>query len=152
MTLIQIYEPTIQKIESPKTYYASNVRRGEGGLVAAAMVNGGDGAFGRSRGRETRGREGMRERREVRGVRGDVQGVAEQAGRQEVVGRVAAAGCGAGTHLLGRGGEDDRGAGGLGRLLAGPACCCWAAQGRAPGKLLLFFLFLFSNFSDIVLI
>ena len=28
--------------------------------------------------------------------------------------------------------------GGLGRLLAGPACCGWAAQGGAPGKLLLF--------------
>ena len=61
----------------------------------------------------------------MRGVRGDVQGVAEQAGRQEVAGRVAAAGCGAGTHLLGRGGEDDRGGGGLGRAAglrgAGPA-------------------------------
>ena len=24
--------------------------------------------------------------------------------------------------------------GGLGHLLVGLACCCWAAQGRAPGK------------------
>ena len=39
---------------------------------------------------------------------------------------------------LARGGEDDRGGGGLGRLLAGPACCGWAAQGEAPGKPLLF--------------
>ena len=53
-----------------------------------------------------------------------------------------------GTQLLGERGEDDRGGGGLGRLLAGPACCGWAAQGGAPGKPLLL-LFLFSNFSDI---
>ena len=40
--------------------------------------------------------------------------------------------------------EGDRGGGpgGLGRLLAGPACCCWAAQGRGgPGKPLLLFCF-----------
>ena len=40
--------------------------------------------------------------------------------------------------------EDDRGGGGLGRLLAGPASYCWAAQGGAPGKLLLLlFIFVF---------
>ena len=33
--------------------------------------------------------------------------------------------------------------GGLGRLLAGPASCCWAAQGGAPGKLLLLFISVF---------
>ena len=59
----------------------------------------------------------------MRGVRGDVQGVAEQAGRQEVAGRVAAAGYGTGTQLLGEGEkttEEEAGwAGLLGR---------WAAQ------------------------
>ena len=39
--------------------------------------------------------------------------------------------------------EDDRGGGGLGRLLAGPASYCWAAQGGAPGKLLPFIYFCF---------
>ena len=42
--------------------------------------------------------------------------------KQEVAGRVAAAGCGAGTHLLGRGGEDDRGGGGWAGLAS------WAGQ------------------------
>ena len=54
-------------------------REGEGEVVAAAMACGGDGAFGRSRGRETRGRGGMRERERgagrrvasFQGVRGD---------------------------------------------------------------------------------
>ena len=38
--------------------------------------------------------------------------------------------------------EDDKGGGGLGRLLAGPAS--WlGCTGRSPGKLLLLFIFLF---------
>ena len=38
--------------------------------------------------------------------------------------------------------EDDRGGGGLGRLLAGPASYCWAAQGGAQVSFS-FYLFLF---------
>ena len=41
--------------------------------------------------------------------------------------------------------EDDRGGGGLGRLLAGPACCGWAAQGK-PQVSPSFFNFCFSIF------
>ena len=47
--------------------------------------------------------------------------------------------------LSGRKTTEEGGPGGLGRLLAGPACCGWAAQGEAPGKPLLL-LFLFSIF------
>ena len=47
----------------------------------------------------------MRERERGAGRRGDVQGgQSDEEGKQEVAGRVAAAGCGAGTQLLGRGG------------------------------------------------
>ena len=42
--------------------------------------------------------------------------------------------------------EDDRVGGGLGRLLAGPACCCWAAQGGGPGKSPSFIFFCFLIF------
>ena len=62
-------------------------------------------AFDRARGRETRGGGGMRERERGAGRHGDFQGgQSDEEGKQEVAGRVAAAGCGAGTQLLGRGG------------------------------------------------
>ena len=49
--------------------------------------------------------------------------------------------------LSGRKTTKEGGPGGLGRLLAGPACCCWAAQGRGgPGKFLYPFLFSFLIF------
>ena len=96
------------------------------------------GALGEERTREEGEREGGEKDRGgcVASFQASRRGGERQAGREGggVAERVAADGCGAGTHLLGRGGEDDRGAGGLGRLLAGPACCCWAAQGRATGK------------------
>ena len=110
------------------------------------------GAFGRSGEREP-GEGGRNERvgercRASRWLRGVVRGIEgdEKGARQ------------AGREVAWRGGararrarsppsvedEGDRGGGGLGRLLAGPACC-WAAQGGAPGKPLLL-LFLFSIF------
>ena len=71
--------------------------------------------------------------------------------RWPAVGEVARARAGerrAHARPPGRGGrrQGRGGPGGLGRLLAGPACCCWAAQGRGgPGKSS-FLLFLFSIF------
>ena len=63
------------------------------------------------------------------GVQGD------EREKHEVAGRVAAAGCGTGTHLLGRGGEDDRGGGGLGRAgqLGWPGRTVLGQLGRQMG-------------------
>ena len=114
------------------------------------LVGGDDSASG-ERGREQGKRGRARESEAVRsGLRGDVQPIqsdAEEAGgggKQEVEARRCAR---VGTRRSPVGEEDDRGGGpgGLGRLLAGPACCGWAAQGGAPGKPLLL-LFLFSIF------
>ena len=66
----------------------------------------------------------MRERERGVGRRGDVQGVTEQAGRQEVAGRVAAAGVARARSCLGEGEEDDRGGGQVG----------WAGQLGRPGR------------------
>ena len=71
-------------------------------------------------------------------------------GKQEVEARRCAR---VGTRRSPVGEEDDRGGGpgGLGRLLAGPACCGWAAQGKGgPGKSLLPFISVFYFFLTFV--
>ena len=105
------------------------------------MANGGDGGV-RPCERESEGEEGRAEGEWERagGRRGVVRGIERGGeGRQ------------AGEQVAWRGGararrphsppsvedEDDRGGDGVGRLLAGPTSYCWAAQGGAPGKLLL---------------
>ena len=99
----------------------------------------------REQGERRRARESARGsgwlRGVVRGIEGDEKG-ARQAGR-EVAWRGGARAPGTLRSPVGE--EDDRGGGpgGLGRLLAGPACCGWAAQGGAPGKPLLLFIFVF---------
>ena len=65
---------------------------------AAAMM-----VLGREREGEAVERRGLGRVSESGGRVATLQGVTEQAGRQEVAGRVAVAGCGAGTHLLGEG-------------------------------------------------
>ena len=128
---------------------------GEGRPVATVMPVGGGGGS-RVRGRESRGRRGGRGR--VRAVRGScvassgASRAREGSRRWPAGGEVARARAGERrAHAVPLSGRKttEEGPGGLGRLLAGPACCCWAAQGRGgPGKPLLL-LFLFSNFSDI---
>ena len=102
-----------------------------------------EGEEGKNRGRvrESRGGRGV-----VRGIEGDEKG-ARQAGR-EVAWRGGARAPGTLRSPVGE--EDDRGGGpgGLGRLLAGPACCGWAAQGK-PQVSPSFFYFCFLFFSDI---
>ena len=79
------------------------------------------------------------------GMRGDVQGVAEQVGRQEVAGRGAAAGCGAGTQLLGEGEKTtEEEAGWAACWLGRPArpLGCTGLQ-VSPGRFSISFSFLF---------
>ena len=112
--------------------------------------------FGRGEREMSRGRGRVRERGKGPGRRvASFQGIQTrrgEAGRQggrwrgQRSARASARSC-----LARGGGEDDRGGGGLGHQLAGPACCCWAAQGEAPGKLLLF-NFVFYFFLTFVLI
>ena len=103
------------------------------------------GALGEERTREEGEQEGGEKDRGGawrRSRHPDEEGRGRQAGRE--VAWPAERAC-VGTQLLGEGGKttEEGGPGGLGHLLAGPACCCWAAQGRAPGKLLLFIYFCF---------
>ena len=114
------------------------------------MANGGDGGV-RTRERESEGEEGKNRGRvrESRGGRGVVRGIETRrggAGRQASRWRGAVArACAGHTPLpLSRTKTTEEG-GGLGRLLAGPAS--WlGCTGRSPGKLLLLFIFSFSNF------
>ena len=99
----------------------------------------------REQGERRRARESAREVGWLRGVARPFQGD-EEGARQ--AGRLVAWRGGARTRRARSPpsveDEDDRGGGGLGRLLAGPASYCWAAQGGAPGKLLLLlFIFVF---------
>ena len=113
------------------------------------MANGGDGGV-RTRERESEGEEG-KNRGRVRERAGEgvasfqaIQTRRGGAGRQASWWRGAVAHARAGhTPLpLSRTKTTEEG-GGLGRLLAGPASCCWAAQGGAPRKLLLLFISVF---------
>ena len=113
------------------------------------MANGGDGCV-RTRERESEGEERKNRGRvrESRGGRGVVPGHPDEEGRGRQAGELVAWRGGARARRAHSPpsveDEDDRGGGGLGRLLAGPASYCWAAQGGAPGKLLLLlFIFVF---------
>jgi hypothetical protein len=81
-----------------------NWRKGEGGLVAAAMANGGDGDSRVSLGKEVRGgREGAASEGEVRGGRGGAwrhRGVEEEAGGGQGKQEVAGAASALATHLF----------------------------------------------------
>ena len=113
------------------------------------MANGGD---RRVRTREREKGERRRARESARGVgvaawrrlgiEGDEKG-ARQAGREVAWRGGARARWARSVPLSGRKTTEEGGPGGLGRLLAGPACCGWAAQGGAPGKPLLPFIFVF---------
>ena len=94
-----------------------------------------------------RGRSGLRG--VVRGVPGDEEEAGGGQGKQEVEARRCAR---VGTRRSPVGEEDDRGGGpgGLGRLLAGPTCCGWAAQGKPQVSPSFYFCFLF--FLTLVLI
>ena len=104
------------------------------------------GALGEERTREEGEREGVRA---VRGSawrcsgRPSVEGEDRQAGREVAWRGGARARRAHSVPLSGRKTTEEGGPGGLGRLLAGPACCGWAAQGGAPGKPLLSFIFVF---------
>ena len=81
---------------------------------------------------------------------GDEEEAGGGQGKQEVA-EAAPAPVGHARCLLARGRRQGEAPGGLGRLLAGPACYGWAAQGKpqvSTGRHC--FLILFSNFSDIV--
>ena len=113
------------------------------------MANGGDGCV-RTRERESEGEERKNRGRVREYGGGDVasfQGIQTrwgEAGRQASWWRGAVARARRAHSPPSVEDEDDRGGGGLGRLLAGPASYCWAAQGGAPGKLLLLlFIFVF---------
>ena len=122
-------------------------RGGEGRPVATVMPVGGGG------GSEGEPEEGMSEREGKRtgaaawrrAVHPERRGEDRQAGREEAWRGGARARRAHAVPLSGRKTTEEGGPGGLGRLLAGPACCGWAAQGGAPGKPLLL-LFLFSIF------
>ena len=77
------------------------------------------------------------------GVEGDEKG-ARQAGREVAWRGGARARRARSVPLSGRKTTEEGGPGGLGRLLAGPACCGWAAQGGEPQVSPSFLLFLFS--------
>ena len=107
------------------------------------------GAFGRSGEREPG--EGRNERvgercgasrGVVRSIQSDEGRTGRQGGRRWRGAAVRARRARA-VPLSGRKTTEEGGPGGLGRLLAGPACCGWAAQGGAPGKPLLLFIFVF---------
>ena len=105
----------------------------------------------REQGKGMRARESARGsgwlRGVVRGIEGDEKG-ARQAGREVAWRGGARARWARSVPLSGRKTTEEGGPGGLGRLLAGPAFCGWAAQGEAPGKPLLF-ISVFYFFADI---
>ena len=118
----------------------------EGETVAAALrwhgcgcARAREGEQGERRRERVRGRSGLRG--VVRGVPGDEEEAGGGQGKQEVEARRCACVGHAPSPCRGGRRQGRGGPGGLGRLLAGPACCCWAAQGRAPGKPLLSFIF-----------
>ena len=104
----------------------------------------------REREQGERRRERVRGRSGLRGVVRGVPGDEEEAGGGQGSRRWRRGGARASARavpLSGRKTTEEGGPGGLGRLLAGPACCCWAAQGRGgPGKFLSPFLFSFLIF------
>ena len=117
--------------------------------MAAVVLVVGDGVRFRERTRGEEERANARERRgEVRGVVASFQGVqGDEREKQEVAGRVAVAGCGAGTHLLGEGEkttEEEAGWAGLASW-AGQAAQCWASteDRRQVSLFSLIFSFLF---------
>ena len=107
-------------------------------------------------GERGRGEEEPGESERVRGGRGVVPGHPDEEGEGRQAGELVAWRGGARARRARSPpsveDEDDRGGGGLGRLLAGPAGYCWAAQGGAPGKLLLLLFILVFYFLTFVLI
>ena len=109
-------------------------RGGEGRPVATVMPVGGGGGS-RVRGRESRGRGGGRGRviavRQLRGFVRGVPGDEEEAGGGQGSRRWRRGGARVSARAVPLSGRKttEEGPGGLGRLLAGPACCGWAAQG-----------------------
>ena len=102
--------------------------------MTAAMANGGEGCV-RTRERESEGEERKNRGRvrEYGGGRGVVPGHPDEEGRGRQAGELVAWRGGARVRRAHSPpsveDEDDRGGGGLGRLLAGPVSYCWAAQG-----------------------
>ena len=104
-------------------------------------LQGGERTRGGGRNERVRGRSGLRG--VVRGVPGDE----EEAGGGQGSRRWRRGGARASARAVPLSGRKttEEGPGGLGRLLAGPACCGWAAQGK-PQVSPSFFYFCFSIF------
>ena len=117
-------------------------------------VGGGGGSRVREREQGERRRERVRGRAGLRGVVRGVPGDEEEAGGGQGSRRWRRGGARASARavpLSGRKTTEEGGPRGLGRLLAGPACCGWAAQGK-PQVSPSFFYFCFLFFLTFVLI